>query len=234
MEKKIGYGYFSDVYRAHWRDQPVAVKVLTQATSRRTFVHEMMLWRKLDHPNVLPLLGASSAVGEPPWFLVSPFMKNGNLVDYLKHAKLPIDPALERRMVYEVASGMAYLHRQGVMHGDLKGTNVLIDDEGHCCISDFGQSEMKNEAFRLSGTHPNRKLLSISYMSYSKFKVCLSGGTLRWQAPEIMNGASTGQLTYQVDVYAFGILCVEIFTRGQLPWGVVDDDSYRRLILGTL
>jgi abelson tyrosine-protein kinase 1 len=159
MEAKIGYGFFSDVYRARWHDQVVAVKVLTQQTSRRTFIHEMALWQKLNHPNVLPLLGASSAAGDPPWFLVSPFMTNGNLVDFLRTPKRAIDGAVERRMVFEIAKGMAYLHRQGVMHGDLKGTNVLLDEGGHCVIMDFGQSEMKNEAFRLSGNHPNRECL---------------------------------------------------------------------------
>ena len=231
MEAKIGYGYFSDVYRGRWRDQTVAVKVLTQATSRRVFDHEMTLWQSLDHPNVLPLLGASSAAGEPPWFLVSPFMKNSNLVDYLRQAKRPVDSAMERRMVYEVAKGMAYLHRRGVMHGDLKGTNILIDDDGHCVISDFGQSEMKNEAFRLSGTHPARKLPYYSLVDGFADEDA-PGGTLRWQAPEIMGGATAGHLTYHVDVYAFSIVCVEIFSHGQLPWGIVDDDTYRRLVLG--
>ena len=120
MEAKVGIGYFSDVYRARWRNQTVAVKVLTLETPRKLFIHEMTVWRSLNHPNILPLLGASSATGDPPWFLVSPFMKNGNLVDFLRSVKKPVDGAIERKMVYEVARGMAYLHRMGVMHGDLK------------------------------------------------------------------------------------------------------------------
>ena len=60
----------------------------------------------------------------------------------------------------------------------------------------------------------------------------LLGGTLRWQAPELMDGGSSGQLTYQVDIYAYAIVCVEIFGLGALPWGVVDDDTYRRLVVG--
>ncbi|KAL5525571.1 hypothetical protein ACEPAG_6907 [Sanghuangporus baumii] len=212
MEAKVGVGYFSDVYRARWRERTVAVKVLTLTTPKKLFIHEMEVWKSLDHPNVLPLLGASSAMGDPPWFLVSTFMENGNLVEYLRSSKKPIDAVVERRLIYEVAKGMAYLHRQGVMHGDLKGTNVLIDDKGHCRITDFGQSEMKSEAFRISGSHPPR-------------------GTLRWQAPEIIDGASSGRLTYQVDIYAYAIVCVEIFGHGALPWGVVDDDAYRRLVV---
>jgi serine/threonine protein kinase len=50
------------------------------------------------------------------------------------------------RFMLEIAEGMEYLHSQGVLHGDLKGANVLVDDEYRCIISDFGQSEMKSEA----------------------------------------------------------------------------------------
>ncbi|KAH8112737.1 hypothetical protein DFH11DRAFT_1606815 [Phellopilus nigrolimitatus] len=212
LEEKIGFGYFSDVYRATWRNHTVAVKVLALSTPQKIFIHEMTVWKALEHPHVHTLLGASSATGDPPWFFVSPYMKNGNLVDYLRAMKKPVEGAIQRKMVYEIAKGMAYLHRQGVMHGDLKGTNVLIDDNKHCVITDFGQSEMKSEAYRLSGSHPPR-------------------GTLRWQAPEIIDGFSSGRLTYQVDIYAFAIVCVEIFAEGVLPWNMIDDESYRRLVL---
>ncbi|THH10883.1 hypothetical protein EW145_g1036 [Phellinidium pouzarii] len=212
LEEKIGMGYFSDVYRATWRNHTVAVKVLALSTPQRLFIHEMTVWKTLQHQHVHTLLGASSATGDPPWFLVSPYMRNGNLVDFLRGMKKPVDGAIQRRMVYEIAKGMAYLHRQGVMHGDLKGTNVLIDDNKRCVITDFGQSEMKSEAYRLSGSHPPR-------------------GTLRWQAPEIIGGISSGLLTYHVDIYAYAIVCVEIFGEGALPWTMVDDENFRHLVL---
>ena len=71
LEAKIGIGFFSDVYRGTWRHHTVAVKVLAETTPRKIFVHEVEIWKKLYHPNVLELLGASSATGDPPWFLVS-------------------------------------------------------------------------------------------------------------------------------------------------------------------
>ncbi len=137
LEDRIGMGFFSDVYRATWRHHTtVAVKVLAPATSKQIFLHEMCVWKKLSHPNVLVLLGASSAVGDPPWFFVSPYMKNGNLITFLKMtaSTLPrLDghgsmgtvngkarARMEKKVVYEIAKGMEYLHRMGVMHGDLK------------------------------------------------------------------------------------------------------------------
>ncbi|KAG6872173.1 hypothetical protein C0993_002365, partial [Termitomyces sp. T159_Od127] len=58
------------------------------------------------------------------------------------------------RYMSEIAQGMEYLHANGVLHGDLKAANVLVDDDAHCVISDFGQSEMKSEVYRISGTTP--------------------------------------------------------------------------------
>jgi abelson tyrosine-protein kinase 1 len=69
--------------------------------------------------NVLELFGASSASGEPPWFFVSPYCQNGSLVTYLKGLKNGEEFDLLRCM-HQVAKGMEYLHRKGVLHGDLK------------------------------------------------------------------------------------------------------------------
>ena len=70
LEAKIGLGFFSEVYRGTWRQHTVAIKVLAETTPRKIFVHEVEIWKKLYHPNVLALLGASSAAGDPSWFLV--------------------------------------------------------------------------------------------------------------------------------------------------------------------
>lgn len=70
LEAKVGVGFFSDVYRGIWREHTVAVKVLSETTPRKIFLHEVEIWKSLYHPNVLELFGASSASGEPPWFLV--------------------------------------------------------------------------------------------------------------------------------------------------------------------
>ena len=118
-EEKIGVGFFSDVYKGTWRGMAVAIKMLAPTTPRNIFVHEVEIWKTLSHPNVLELFGASSTSGEPPWFFVSPYMKHGSLVKYLKNVE-PHSRVNFLKMVYEVVLGMAYLHEQGVLHGDLK------------------------------------------------------------------------------------------------------------------
>ena len=233
-DKEIGFGFFSVVYKGVWRGRVVAIKVLADTTPKNLFVREIGIWKTLRHPNVLRLYGASSASGDPPWFFVSSYMKNGSLDKYLKRVELedrpsnlgigmgfsqmPLSPirsppsnlgtgtlpapwtavrgisptrrdltppgsggsltppgsrgrspiledtAIHRewdlfRFMHEIAKGMEYLHSEGVLHGDLKAANVLVDDKYRCVISDFGQSEMKSELYRISGTLPPRKFV---------------------------------------------------------------------------
>ncbi|KIY70000.1 hypothetical protein CYLTODRAFT_371735 [Cylindrobasidium torrendii FP15055 ss-10] len=259
---KIGIGFFSDVYRGTWRGRTVAIKVLAQTTPRDLFVKEVEIWKKLQNPHVLELYGASSTSGDPPWFCVMPYLKEGTLVEYLRRMEsagenngravpearnsYPLKdtnaglglglgmglqvPGVPKgrtisgtgatmidpkgcdllKFMYEIAKGMAYLHSQGVLHGDLKASNVLVNDRRHCLITDFGQSEMRSEAFRISGTPPPH-------------------GTLRWQAPELMTGRS--RLTSEADVYAFAVTSIEILGMGRMPWAYADDDAVRHFVV---
>ncbi|KIY53195.1 kinase-like protein [Fistulina hepatica ATCC 64428] len=122
------------------------------------------------------------------------------------------DPGDLLRFMHETAKGMEYLHSRGVLHGDLKAANVLVDDNFRCVISDFGQSEMRSEVYRLSNTLPSPH------------------GTLRWQSPELMSGQSQ-RITNEMDIYAYAICCIEVLSMGRLPWPHQDDDNVRYLVL---
>ncbi|KAF7317864.1 Protein kinase domain-containing protein [Mycena kentingensis (nom. inval.)] len=215
---KIGIGFFSDVYKGTWRGRTVAIKCLVETTPRDLFLREVNIWKELKHPNVLDLYGASGASGDGPWFFVCPYMRFGSLSTFLRRVaqQQPVETAREGRegdllrFMHEVAKGMEYLHGRGVLHGDLKAANVLVDDRIHCLVCDFGQSEMKSEAYRISGNVPPH-------------------GTLRWQAPELMLGSN--ELTPAMDVYAFAICCIEILLMGRLPWPLMSDEAVRNFVL---
>ncbi|KZV66754.1 kinase-like protein [Peniophora sp. CONT] len=201
LKEEIGRGFFSKVYKGQCRGRTVAVKELDAITStRKLFVNEVDIWIQLRHPNVIELFGASSASSNPPWFMISPYYRNGNLVQYLKGLDVPVDPV---NMMHDIASGMSYLHEKDVLHGDLKASNILVDDNLRCIVSDFGQSELKSE-----------------YCRVTMVQSPTSRGTMMWQAPEIMMGLAT-ELTPAADIYAFGILCAEILNKGALPWGTL-------------
>ena len=89
---------------------------------------------------------------------------------------------------------------------------------------------MKSEVYRISGMSPPRKLTAGSALHKLSDNRSI-GGTLRWQPPEVIDGRGHGRLTQKVDVYAFAIVCVEIFTNGGLPWPMIEDETVRHLVL---
>ncbi|KAG2124031.1 hypothetical protein DEU56DRAFT_863614 [Suillus clintonianus] len=210
----IGQGSFSRVYAGSWRDRVVAIKVLHDFTPASTFRREVELWRRLRHPQVVRMFGASSAHGSKPWFIVSELYERGSLVEWLLTAARENHTTSREldqfRFICQIASGMEYLHDQKVVHGDLKCANVFVNLEGNCAIADFGQSELKDDAYRLSG--------------YQRPK-----GTPRWKAPEVLDGAAGP--TMKADVYAFAICCVEILNMGGIPYGTRDDEDVKRIVL---
>ena len=123
---KAGIGSFSHVFRGRWRRLTVAIKVLTDATPRELFKRKISIWHALSHRNLLTLFGAFSASGDPPWFLVSLYYKNESLVTFQK-GRESIAGVNVLKMLYEIARGMAYLHRNNALHGDLKVSPAFMD-----------------------------------------------------------------------------------------------------------
>lgn len=119
---------------------------------------------------------------------------------------------------------------EGLISFPSQAANVLVNDRLRCVISDFGQSEMKSEAYRISGATPPRQFF-FCYPVAIHSRIGSLDGTLRWQAPELMSGVNT--LTTEMDVYAFGITCIEILSMGRLPWPYMDNDAVRYSVMST-
>ncbi|KAG1740777.1 kinase-like domain-containing protein, partial [Suillus paluster] len=158
------------------------------------YCKEAVLWRQLFSEHVLPFYGVYCWPERPSFVcLVSPWMENGNIVDFLK-----IYPDANRRsLVMDVARGLRYLHsfNPPVVHGDLKGNNILITPSRRACVADFGLCTLVSESVAQSATTSNGM------------------GALIYKAPELLDSAKSesNMKTLKSDIYAFACVCYEIF-----------------------
>jgi WD40 repeat protein/serine/threonine protein kinase/DNA-binding SARP family transcriptional activator len=141
LREQVGVGAFGVVYRAYQPSvgREVAIKVIrpelvNQASFVRGFESEARLVAQLEHPHLVPLYDYWR---DPEGaYLVMRWMRGGSLRQALERGPWNVEPA--SRLLAEVGGALAYAHRQGVVHADVKPANVLLDEEGHSYLSDFG------------------------------------------------------------------------------------------------
>ncbi|KAH9934222.1 kinase-like domain-containing protein [Fomitopsis serialis] len=198
------FGGFADIWRGQYRAQDVAVKALRVSgrdklqAVEKMFFKEVVLWKNLRHDNITPFIGVDRKLF--PCAMVSVWMPHGNIVAYL--GKFP--EAARLQLLLDVATGLEYLHSFGIVHGDLKGANILIDSEHRARLADFGLTAMTHDLHALNAITP----LSIV-------------GSLRWTAPEVLDPESAGlekaRPSKASDVYSLGLVMWEVFA-GHVPF----------------
>lgn len=167
VAEQIGQGGMSTVYRALDLEysREVAIKVLQSevatAVGTERFLREVQIASRLQHPHILPLLDSGEVNGLP--YYVMPFVRGDSLRDRLKReGQLPLEDAL--KVVREVGEALAYAHREGVVHRDVKPSNIL-QWEGHALVSDFGIARAISEAGSQKLTGTGLSLGTPAYMS---------------------------------------------------------------------
>ncbi|PIO38895.1 hypothetical protein AB205_0041150 [Aquarana catesbeiana] len=138
LAKKLGAGQFGEVWMGYYNGHTkVAIKNLKQGTmSAEAFLAEANLMKQLQHPRLVRL---HAVVTQEPIYIVTEYMENGNLVDYLKTPqglKLNVYKLID--MSAQVAEGMSFLERKNYIHRDLRAANILVSDTLCCKIADFG------------------------------------------------------------------------------------------------
>lgn len=196
----IATGGFADVREGVLGNEVVAVRTLRTSMQtnveglHQAFCKESALWMNMSHPNILKLIAVDINPHTMRLSMISEMMANGHIMNYIKKNR-----ANRLNLLKDVADGLQYLHGVGVIHGDLKGLNVLINNREppQACIADFGFSTIA------------------PWTSFNPTTVAGGGGTFSYMAPELY---FTGiRSTQEADIYAFGMVVYEVVT-GSLPF----------------
>lgn len=196
--RELGRGGFGVVHFASdkacgWR---VAVKELLQASLNprelELYKREIEILLKCDDQFLLKIHGFSIS---QPLIIVTEFMNGGSLWDLLKSDNFPrLTDSQKTNIALGIAHGMRYLHREGVIHRDLKSPNVLLDRNLRPKVADFGLGKLTEAVVTVPQTD--------------------AVGTPQWMAPELLECRPYG---FPVDVYAYGMVLFELLT-GVLPF----------------
>ncbi len=191
LQKALKQGGMAHVYQAYdeYSGRVVAIKIVHEQNEYSAlFRQEIQIMRALRHPHILPLLDAGQWRGYE--YLVMPYIAGGTLQDRLEQGRLTLEEVgfvLER-----VCDAVQYMHEAGIVHCDIKPANVLIDEQSHIYLADFGIAVIAGESplwhGRVMGTP-----VSI--------------------APETLYGT----VSRQSDIYALGILLFEMVS-GHVPF----------------
>lgn len=198
LEGRLGEGAVGVVFRAV-RDpsgEVIALKVLRpelsgDETFRKRFAHEARAASEVHHRHLVPIVDAGEVDGR--WYVAVAHVEGRSLERMLAdEGPMPIPAAI--RLVAHVGSGLDALHRAGIVHRDVKPSNVMLDASGAAAITDFGLA--KGRAYTVL-TKPGQVL-----------------GTLDYLAPELLRG---GEATPASDIYALGCLAYECVA-GRAPF----------------
>jgi serine/threonine protein kinase len=191
LEEMLGEGAMGIVFRAVREDdgELAAVKVLKRQLAgddvyRRRFVHEARAAREVTNSHLVPVLEAGEAEG---WqFLATGYVPGRSLAQRIE-ADGPLAPSEIRRLALHVAAGLDALHGKGLVHRDVKPSNIMLRaDDGAAMVTDFGLA--KGRAYTVL-TKPGQVV-----------------GTLDYLAPELIKGSTASPAS---DVYALGCTVYE-------------------------
>jgi WD40 repeat protein/TPR repeat protein len=212
--KELGKGTYGIVYQGEHNYTAVAIKKLInqelKAASLEEFKREVSIMATLRNPYVVILYGA--CFDKPHYAIVMEYLPKGSLFDVLQSEE-ELTWSLRYHMGLDIAYGMAYLHKQGIIHADLKSLNVLLDKDYRAKISDFGMSKVKSSS------------------SAATLMGAASGGSTRWMAPELFNDEDeAAKSTKASDVYSYGIVLWELGAR-KIPFEKKRNEAVSHLVV---
>jgi eukaryotic-like serine/threonine-protein kinase len=196
LKQLIGKGGMADVYLGYDPrfERTVAIKVFRRDDEDllRRFIREARLMANLRHASLMPIYDTGESVldGLTQYYIVMPFMENGTLRGRIRRQP-PLSLQEISHYLTHIADALDYIHKRGIIHRDIKSSNVLLDTEGRCYLSDFGIARTATDA---TMTTTGGVL-----------------GTVDYVAPELFEEGQKAN-AYS-DLYSLGILLFEMVTR---------------------
>src|SRR4051812_39814740 len=203
----IGSGGFGTVYLAEdtWIDKKVALKVPhKQGVDFGELLREPRLLASLNHPNIVTVLTAEKQ--ENVFFIVMEFVPGQTLESLIARVG-PLDIARALDYTCQISNAVDHAHRQGVLHRDLRPSNVLVGDNGMLKDADFGTSRFLEIA-----AHGTTIIGSPPYMAPEQFQ---------------------GKAVFASDIYSLGVTMYQMLT-GQLPYDTPAPGELDKLMSGEL
>jgi serine/threonine protein kinase len=199
--ERLGAGGFGEVFKAKWDRTEVAVKQLTlkslSESTIKEFKKEVEVHLNLRHPHIVQMYGVTS---EQPYGMVMELMENGSLDRYLQNnPPESVSWSLKYKIALAVCKALSYLHKNGIIHRDLKSLNILLNKSLDAKVCDFGLAKVKTE--------------TISRTQATSLK-----GTIQWTAPELFSRKPI--YNAKTDTYSYGIVLWELASH-QYPYNEV-------------
>lgn len=200
LRRLVGRGGMANVYEgydAHFQ-RKVAVKVFKREDEDMLlrFMREARLMASLNNPHLVPIYdtGECEIDGATRYYIVMPFMEGGTL--RLRIRRSPLTLAEVCSCLEDIADALDYIHARGIIHRDIKASNVLLDAAGKCYLTDLGIARVVTDATQLTSTG---NVL----------------GTVDYLAPELFEPNRKSDI--RSDLYSLGVLLYEMVT-GRLPF----------------
>ncbi len=200
LRRLVGKGGMANVYEGfdeHFQ-RKVAIKVFKREEEEMLlrFMREAHLMASLNNPHLVPIYdtGECEIDGFIRYYIVMPFMEGGTLRMRIRRSPLTLEEACS--CLQSIADALDYIHARGIIHRDIKASNVLLDAAGKCYLTDFGVARVVTDATQLTSTG---NVL----------------GTVDYIAPELFEPNRKSDV--RSDLYSLGVLLYEMVT-GQLPF----------------
>ena len=223
LQSEIGGGASGRVWKAHYRDMDVAVKILIgddDPQSSSEFAQEIKFMQTMRHPSIVLFIGAGTTSPQEQPFLVVEFVQRGSLRQVLDDVSIEMTSKRKIAFAVDASKGMEFLHKLDPprIHRDVKSDNLLVSQSWVVKVADFGLGKSLRSMREHRQLNRYRQLIDNQSQTDSLYEMRedfseVGIGTVRWSAPEL---SRRQRYDASIDVYRYSLTFVYSGTKGFL------------------